>query len=381
MDATEPGLRTKLFNQYYHPDHGDEIPYTLEEREFIEAMKDTTFTAIINPDRAPFSYLDKEQLSGIIYDISKEIIQRSKLNIQFVVAKDRTEYWELAEAGAVDIRFDAGYDFFQAEEMGYCLTLPYLDTSISKLYRVDQSDASSVAVLKESDIASNYDLRDVSGDAEVVYYDTTAEVIDAVLGGKQGSAYLYRRSADLAVQNDITNRLAVEDLYGYDNSFAIAVNAKQDHLLYSILNRAVASIGDNEIEEIVKQYTSYDGKEITVIGFIYSHPIAMLGIVTGLCLVLVLLISFISNSNKRKEQYIQLTEEKRRSELLTDALASAEDAGAAKSRFLSRVSHEMRTPLNAIIGLMDLAKDADEQQVRSYLGNVDTAAKQIRAVV
>ncbi|OGA70340.1 MAG: hypothetical protein A3G83_06225 [Betaproteobacteria bacterium RIFCSPLOWO2_12_FULL_68_20] len=42
---------------------------------------------------------------------------------------------------------------------------------------------------------------------------------------------------------------------------------------------------------------------------------------------------------------------------LFDALARAEAANVAKRRFISVVSHEMRTPLNAIIGMLDLLRD------------------------
>lgn len=42
---------------------------------------------------------------------------------------------------------------------------------------------------------------------------------------------------------------------------------------------------------------------------------------------------------------------------LFDALAHAEAANLAKRRFISVVSHEMRTPLNAIIGMADLLRD------------------------
>jgi two-component system, sensor histidine kinase RpfC len=42
---------------------------------------------------------------------------------------------------------------------------------------------------------------------------------------------------------------------------------------------------------------------------------------------------------------------------LSDALARAEAANQAKRRFISVVSHEMRTPLNAIIGMADLLRD------------------------
>jgi two-component system sensor histidine kinase RpfC len=42
---------------------------------------------------------------------------------------------------------------------------------------------------------------------------------------------------------------------------------------------------------------------------------------------------------------------------LSDALSRAEAANQAKSRFISVVSHEMRTPLNAIIGMSELLRD------------------------
>src|SRR5262249_48625401 len=42
---------------------------------------------------------------------------------------------------------------------------------------------------------------------------------------------------------------------------------------------------------------------------------------------------------------------------LFDALARAEAANQAKRRFISVVSHEMRTPLNAIVGMADLLRD------------------------
>ncbi len=76
-----------------------------------------------------------------------------------------------------------------------------------------------------------------------------------------------------------------------------------------------------------------------------------------------------------------LAEQSRRTTLLKDALSDAESAGEAKSRFLSNVSHEMRTPLNAIIGFIELAKGADERQMQTYLANMDIASKQLLSVI
>ncbi len=53
---------------------------------------------------------------------------------------------------------------------------------------------------------------------------------------------------------------------------------------------------------------------------------------------------------------------------LNEALARAESANLAKRQFVSTVSHEMRTPLNAIIGMLDLLRDTSLERRASRHG-------------
>lgn len=66
-----------------------------------------------------------------------------------------------------------------------------------------------------------------------------------------------------------------------------------------------------------------------------------------------------------------------RSELLRNALEMAERANRAKSDFLSRMSHDIRTPMNAIMGMLAIAKDSwgDPDRVRDCLDKVESSAK------
>ena len=68
---------------------------------------------------------------------------------------------------------------------------------------------------------------------------------------------------------------------------------------------------------------------------------------------------------EEQRRYAQVLQEKNRE--LREAAAQAEKANAAKSSFLSRMSHDIRTPLNGIIGLLevDAAHPENREQVDS----------------
>ena len=73
-------------------------------------------------------------------------------------------------------------------------------------------------------------------------------------------------------------------------------------------------------------------------------------------------------TNAREEEMV-------RNEVLTDALEQARRADASKTTFLSNVSHDIRTPMNAIVGYTGLAKRAQTfDEMYSYLEKIDTSS-------
>ena len=69
------------------------------------------------------------------------------------------------------------------------------------------------------------------------------------------------------------------------------------------------------------------------------------------------------------------------SEMLS-ALERANESSRAKSAFLSRMSHEMRTPMNAIIGMTNIGRDAqDAARVKYCLGKIDEASKHLLSLI
>lgn len=75
--------------------------------------------------------------------------------------------------------------------------------------------------------------------------------------------------------------------------------------------------------------------------------------------------------------------EERKNDLLKNALAAAEQANKAKSVFLSSMSHDIRTPMNAIIGMTKLAKmDIDnKEKVLNHLNIIDSSGKHLLSII
>jgi len=75
--------------------------------------------------------------------------------------------------------------------------------------------------------------------------------------------------------------------------------------------------------------------------------------------------------------------QRRRQEKLEVAQAKAEARDRAKSAFLSSVSHDIRTPMNAIIGYVELAKRAgnDIAKVREYVGKMEASSNHLLALI
>ncbi len=78
-----------------------------------------------------------------------------------------------------------------------------------------------------------------------------------------------------------------------------------------------------------------------------------------------------------------MTEQVQRQNLLKSALSQAQTANIARNTFLQNMSHDIRTPLNAVIGYTVLAKKhiSDVDRVDGYLDQIRTASEQLLAIV
>jgi len=79
---------------------------------------------------------------------------------------------------------------------------------------------------------------------------------------------------------------------------------------------------------------------------------------------------------------LDVTEERRASARVADALDTALSASRAKSTFLATMSHEMRTPMNAVLGMADLLTDTDlDPEQAEFVRTVSSSGNALLAVI
>ena len=89
----------------------------------------------------------------------------------------------------------------------------------------------------------------------------------------------------------------------------------------------------------------------------------------------------------RKKKYILVmsdrTSDWKMNQALSEAVRAAETANRAKSTFLSNMSHDIRTPMNAIIGFTTLAVSNidDKKKVRDYLGKILSSSNHLLSLI
>ena len=78
-----------------------------------------------------------------------------------------------------------------------------------------------------------------------------------------------------------------------------------------------------------------------------------------------------------------MTEQVQRQNLLESALSQAQTANIARNTFLQNMSHDIRTPLNVIIGYTELAKKhkMEQNKIENYLNQICAASEQLLSIV
>lgn len=280
---------------------------------------------------------------------------------------------EALRKGEVDCVFPVYNCRFHAEKYGYLLTQSLYNTAVTALVTGDnfnETHKNVVAVNKHKldklvYITNNYPHWTIKE------YDTDEECIEAV------------RSASVDVDCAIFNSYGINNIisprkYGelqpvaLNNEMELSLAVAPDNImLLSILNRTIDLVPRADLNSSLSYFATPNERKVSFSDFVKDNLLLVLGIIllaTGAIVGTVLLLLKRAKAAERQARI---------------ALQTAEHASKAKTTFLNSMSHDIRTPMNAIIGFTSLAAVHldDKRLLENYLKKIMTSSNHLLSLI
>ena len=381
MNAAEGNWKTTLYNKNYESSDSKNLEYTEEEKRIIaQYSKDAPLHILCDPTRYPYSYTENGEVKGILPDYFRKIADYAGLSYEFLVPATRDEYIAYqSDKAAVGISIDARLDtdnYAETKEWG--LTAPYITMRMARVTRRDfDGKINVVATINQTASKSIADT--LAPGAEKLMCDTRNEMMEAVRDGKADAAFVYYYMAQAFVNSDTTGTMAYTLLEQPTYSYRMVVSSTENHALAGILTKAMYAMPDNLVEDLAAQYTTYKATNLTFADMIRLHPVAAVAIIVLISWMVVTLIVILNRLRTRRK--LQLAAQQKAEEM-TVLAEQAQAASRAKSVFLSNMSHDIRTPMNAIIGFTNIALHQDSvPEMHNCLKKIEESSDHLLALL
>ncbi len=324
----------------------------------------------------PYCATDEEgNATGLMTDVLSGILASLEIeedvDIQYISYNKYQEVVNALVSGEIDMGFPVSSDRWRLEQDGISASADAITDrgSFFYKYRYGRHEVSKVAVVEGSVFQEEY-TRSASGypAAEIVYYPTIDDCLDAVLKGEVDGTILDSLREQYVTGKSKYSKLSNIQLgEATGKCFGIEQGNKE---LLMIVNRGLkiqgSTYGFECASQYLKEFYSYG-----ILDFVRNHLIETF-VVSGCIIITIiaLLIVYI----RRQRHDIAVKESLKR---------EAEEANAAKSMFLFNMSHDIRTPMNAVLGFNELMlrEINNPDKLKSYIDKIRVSGEYLLGLI
>ena len=373
----EPYYLEKLFSRYYQGALSNSVQ---SEAEMAWLLVHDELKIGYVKNNLPFCDMDENgKLTGLLSDIIEAMKKEeglSKLKIEAVAFDTEKGACEALAAKEISAFFPAFTDVWTANRSGTRVSTEVADAAMDVIFAGQYSEKvfDTLAVSKTQTVQAEY-VQKYYPHSRIVYVDSLDDCIRAVKERKASATLLNRYHATEYLMQTVNRELhsaGVPD--ACEHGFAVRSG---DTELLALLNRSIRMIGSERLSSWANKY-SYEKRDYSVQEFVATHLVGTMTVIAVFVgSLLVLFFLYVRNSRRSKCQMQRAQDQiNRAKEQLETALQKAESANEAKSKFLFNMSHDIRTPMNAIMGYTELLERSagDMKKKQTYLRNIQKSS-------
>ena len=384
LDQDSPFFKADLYKKYFTLDYNQSL--TGGEKLWLEEHGDIRM-GFLNNDPAIFS-LEEEtgKLTGMLAEYisyAKDCLGNQMLEFNIQDYDDYDEMLQALQEQEINVIFYASRNPDFAEKKGYALTdtaWTYSLMAVTDEKNFDEDKAYTVAVPKEKDALKQH-LAFSYPQWKLVDYDSFDDAADMIKNEK-ADCFLMGASQAMIYDNR-QNFKSVPLTKTMEACFAVRGG---EATLLSILNKTLKTMPSDMLTSALAIYDSTADK-VTFYDFVKDNLLVVFVTAGFTALVIIGIILGLLRRARKAEVVAKLaaSNTQKLNDKLEIALEKAEDASLAKTRFLNNMSHDIRTPMNAILGYAQLMGDElkgkDLPEASEYLQKLQQSGNLLLAII
>ena len=334
IERENPFYTDDLYKRYLSANSLETL--TDEEQNWLEQHGAVRIGYLKNDVGVSLADTESEKPVGIINDyisLASGCLGEKNIEFQLTGFDSQEEELQALKDGRIDMIFHMNQNPYEAEQNDVILSNTVFEVNVAVLTGVkkfDENKENTVAVRRNNllgkwYISFNYPFW------KIKEYDSSDEVEKAVRSG-EADCFVVKAGQSLETMADSKMRSIFLTKSG-DSCFAVT---RDNTTLMNILNKTIQTLPASRLSSQFCVYENAPGK-VTLAEYIKDNLRAVsIGFVSTVLVIIMIIVYLMVKARKAQIQ--------------------AEKANAAKSDFLFNMSHDIRTPMNALLGYSELIK-------------------------
>ena len=362
-----PRFNADLFEYHFTGSVTQNVGYTKEEAAYLASKP--VVNVFYEANWEPFEYTSRGEAAGITPDIIRVIGEETGITFRFVLSSSTADIYDNINSAAVDTVMAVSYDYAWANSHQLLMTQPYVTGSTMRVTKNASAPIAIVATVK--DTYMEHQVQEKHPEWITISYPTYGDCMDAIVGGEADCTFLNYYQTSFYRSMRAYSGFSYQPDENISQGISLGVTKDSNPALFTILSKSLQRMSSHTVQGILSDNaTQMGGPSFWML--LRRYPIQTAIVIGLLVSMLGLLTIMLITSGVRKRQNIHLAAAKR----------DAEEASRAKSDFLSRMSHDMRTPLNGIIGMTYLTEQMElPSDARANLQKIDTSSKFLLSLI
>ena len=373
LDKDSPFFKADLYKKYFTLDYTQFL--TGVEKSYIEDHGSIRIGFLDN-NPVVFSMDQRSsQLSGTLTEyisFARDCLGNHTLDFDIVAFDDYDKMIKALQNHKIDVIYYASRNPDFAEQNNYALTntaWTYSLMAVTNKENFNEDEVYTVAVPKNK-VALKQHIAYSYPQWNLVDCETMDEASEMVVDGK-ADCFIIGTSQALLFDN-YKNLKSIPLTKTMEGCFAVKDG---DATLLSILNKTIKAMPSDMLTSAIAIYDSTADK-VTFYEFLKDNLNVVLAL--GISIIMIILV-LLQRARIASENTHKLNDK------LEIALKKAEDASVAKTQFLHNMSHDIRTPMNAILGYSKLMENElegkDLPKISEYVDKLEKSGNVLLSII